>query len=404
MTRSPTAMISYSWHDTTAAELLRDELALRGFQVIHDRYSFTEGSRIPAAMASAVDTCDVFVAYLTPHSLYLDRPPDSSRPALHGELMPALRRRRNNLTPGRPDSPIILALAHGLGDREQASATLHTATGENFASLWRGERLDQTTPHISQPEAARAADEALRAFLTREPPESPLTLSVATRGTTPPPHRFTIDATRLLGLERRPGTPPDWIRFWQALRTVSDHLELHAGDTAIRIHPACHLTAAFAVGRTFHQASRWTPTISARNGNVTPASTSLGADIKGGLDPYAESGDLLIDIDLLGHDVATMSDQLAQSLKLGGRISLRSTSTDDLTPDNIAQAARYVANQVRTAHATLKPPRIHLTMSTPAAFAVLFGHHMTALQSDIITYEDTDSGYTEALTIRHATA
>ena len=47
-------MISYSWHDTTAAELLHDELSLRGFQVVHDRYSFTEGSRIPAAMAQLV--------------------------------------------------------------------------------------------------------------------------------------------------------------------------------------------------------------------------------------------------------------------------------------------------------------------------------------------------------------
>ena len=99
-----------------------------------------------------------------------------------------------------------------------------------------------------------------------------------------------------------------------------------------------------------------------------------------------------------------LSDPLAQGLKLGGRMSLRRTSTDDLTPDNIAQTARHVADQVRTADATLRPSRIHLAMSTPAAFAVLLGHHMTALRSDIITYEEDGSGYTEALTIRYATA
>lgn len=391
-------MISYSWYNTTAAELLHDELALRGFQVIHDRYSFTEGSRVPAAMANAVDTCDIFVAYLTPDSLYIDRSSDSSRPALRGELLPALRRRRDNLTPGRVDSPIILALAHGLGDREQASATLHATTGEDFSSLWRGEWLDQTTPQITQPEAARATDEALRAFLTREPPESPITLHVVTRGSAPPPNHFTIDATRLLGLERRPGTEGDWIRFWQALRTVSNNLELYAGSGTIHIHAACHLTAAVAVGRTFHQSSRWAPTIGTRNGDATPASTSLGADLKGGFDPYGENGDLLIDIDLLGHDVASMSDQLAQRLKLGGRISLRRNSTDELTPENIAQTARYVADQARSANSKLRPGTVHLTLSAPAAFAVLLGHHLTALDAAIALYE-LDGSYRESLRI-----
>ncbi len=37
-------------------------------------------------------------------------------------------------------------------------------------------------------------------------------------------------------------------------------------------------------------------------------------------------------------------------------------------------------------------------MSTSAACALLLGYHMTALQSDIITYEDDSSDYTEALT------
>ena len=71
--KSPVAMISYSRIDAAAAELLHDELALRRFDVVHDRYSFTEGSRIPADMTTGVETCDLFVPYLTPSSLYLGR-------------------------------------------------------------------------------------------------------------------------------------------------------------------------------------------------------------------------------------------------------------------------------------------------------------------------------------------
>src|SRR5690554_2352853 len=94
---SPLAMISYSWKDASSAELLHDELALRAFRVLHDRYSFTEGSRISSNMATAVEDCDVFIAYLTPHSLYFDAKPSDPRPALVGELRPALERRRRNL-------------------------------------------------------------------------------------------------------------------------------------------------------------------------------------------------------------------------------------------------------------------------------------------------------------------
>ena len=74
-----------------------------------------------------------------------------------------------------------------------------------------------------------------------------------------------------------------------------------------------------------------------------------------------------------------MSTQLAQDLKHGGRISLRRRATDDLRPEQIAQAARYIADRARAAHAMLRPNRLHLAMSTPAAFAVLLGYHMTAL-------------------------
>ncbi|MHB1929684.1 MAG: toll/interleukin-1 receptor domain-containing protein, partial [Acidimicrobiales bacterium] len=70
MTEALSAMISYQWTDAGAAELIHEELALRGLVVHHDRCSLPTGSRIGTNMDGAVANCDGFVAYLTPHSLY----------------------------------------------------------------------------------------------------------------------------------------------------------------------------------------------------------------------------------------------------------------------------------------------------------------------------------------------
>jgi len=46
MTEPLTAMVSYQWDDSGAAELLHVELAMRGLTVLHDRCTFPSGSRI----------------------------------------------------------------------------------------------------------------------------------------------------------------------------------------------------------------------------------------------------------------------------------------------------------------------------------------------------------------------
>src|SRR5690606_25840582 len=147
-------------------------------------------------------------------------------------------------------------LSHGLGDRATASETVHRLTGERLDSLWTM-WLDQTTRHITQPEAAEAATGALRAFLAREAQSSPVDPCIATRGSAPPPRRFTVDGTRLLGGARRPGDAEAWARFAGALSSVQHHLRAVSGGGPIRIHLACHLTAALATGRVFHQATGW---------------------------------------------------------------------------------------------------------------------------------------------------
>lgn len=401
---SSVAMVSYASGDSAAAELIHDEFALRGFRVIHDRYSFTDGSRIPANMASAVDTCDVFVAYLTPSSLYLDHASERPRPALVGELRPALRRRRENLKPGAVDTPFILPLAHGLGDRSVAAETIRRQTGEDIASLWTTS-LDQTTPHITRQEAALVAQNALKAVTDRQPPAAPIDLFVATRGTTPPPRRLTVDATRLLGGDRNTIGTYGWTRLLNALHEVAAVLAASITDHRVTIDLRCHLSAAFATGRVFHQATRWSPTFSTRRGPIGPADTELESRLQGEFDHYNESGDLIVDIDLLGHNVADLTSQLAASLPpVGGRVSLvRRNSGSDLLPAEMAGSARKAANLIRKAHAVLRPSKIHLTQAAPAAFAALLGHQLTALDADVTCYELDCAQYTAALTVPHVT-
>lgn len=335
----PIAMISYSWKDSVAAERLHDEFAMRGFRVVHDKYSFTDGSRVPSNMAEAVQACDVFVLYLTRASLYLDGAP-VERPALKGEFLPAMQRRRRNLGTGK-DYPIVRPLAHGLGDRAESAEVVHSITGEHIGSLWGPTWLDQSSTEISQEEAASVAEGALRAVLTRDQQNGPLTVAVATRGNAPAGVGFTLDATRLLGGERRAGEPADWVRFFSALGSIVRGLELVGPPRTIRLDPRCHLSAAVATGRCFHQASGWSVVVPTRHGDVQPASVGDASLIAGGFDPLGESGDLVVDIDLLGHNVGALTTSLMTGLPgVAGRLSLSRVQTrEDPTVDVRPQTA-----------------------------------------------------------------
>ena len=398
---SPIAMISYSSKDCVAADLIQDELALRGFDVFRDQKSFTDGSRISTNMTTGVEGCNVFVAYLTPHSLYLNRPEGEARPALEREIRPALERRSQNLDAQGRSTPIFIPAAHGLGNRDEASRTFQSKTGVPINSLWTSQWLDQNTPHITQPEAAALADQALRALLEQEPAQPPIETYIATRSAPPEPLRFTVDGTRLLGGDRRPGDPDSWLRFHAGLRSLVELFESHCAG-AVSVHLACHLSAAFAAGRMFHQASRWSPCFITKSCRVAPTTQEENSDLQGNPDLYSEHGDLLVNVDLIGHDVARSSSDLASLLSLGGRLSLSRTSTHQMSPMEIAVAARCTATKVRSVHADLRPKNIHLTMAAPAGFAALLGHHLTSLEADIVTYEFADYKYHRALVIPSA--
>ena len=251
---------------------------------------------------------------------------------------------------------MIVTLAHGLGDRHEAGETIRRHTGEDVASLWTT-WLDQSTPRITQPEAALVADRAFNALHNDESTPAVTELNIATRGATPPAHYLTLDATRLLGGNRQSGQPTDWKRFFAALQHVIATLDGLNRTPRIRVDLRCHLSAALATGRTLHQATRWAPTFATRHGDVAPATSEHGQRLDGDFDQYKESGDIIVDIDLLGHDVAAKTDELASRLPpASGRISLSRPDTNDLSPERIASLARWAARTIRSANATA-PPR-----------------------------------------------
>ena len=317
--------------------------------------------------------------------------------------MPALRRRRRNLNPGALDTPIVIPLAHGLGGRHEAAETIRRHTGENVGSLWTT-CLDQATPGIAQPEAALVADGAFDALHRAESTPTVTELHIATRGTTPPARYLTLDATRLLGGNRQAGQPSDWERFLAALQSVLARLDSLNRKSGIRVDLRCHISAALATGRLLHQATRWSPTFATRHGDINPATSDTGDRLSGDFDQHNESGDIVVDIDLLGHDVAAKTDELASRLpQLGGRISLTRSDPTDLTPEQIASLARWTATIIRSAHATVHPSTIHFAQAVPAAFAALLGHHLTALSANLTTYELKSDRYIPVLAIAPTT-
>ena len=205
------AVVSYQSADGVAAELLHEEMAFRGLSVAHDQCTFGAGSRLGQTMEDAVATCDGFVAYLTPNSLYELSPPGVLRPALDAEFKPAMDRRARSIGVDEPSRrPVIIPLVHGLGEpRSEAPERVRRASGKDIATIWMPVVLDQSTVSLTQPEAAAVARCLVEALLpagSHVTTLEPLDLAVTTRGDGQAAGFLSVDGTGLLGgRTNRPG-------------------------------------------------------------------------------------------------------------------------------------------------------------------------------------------------------
>jgi hypothetical protein len=407
------AMVSYSWDDADAAELIHEELALRGFDVYHDRCSFPLGSRIGQNMADAVARCDAFVAYLTPSSLYIGKPKGAPRPAIDKELLPMIQRWREataDARKGGPAAPVVVALTHRLGDpRTEAPKAVLKGTGEDISSLWTPIVLDQATTGITQTEAAAVAGAVVRAVLApgRRPHEDgPLDVVVTTRGEGQAPGFVTVDATPTLGgPASRTGVPADWSRFLAGITDLQAGLARWTRERRTHILARAHLTACLAVGRVFNQAAGWQLTVAGRHGDATmPPDADPDAHIKTVVDPGGGPGAMTVEIDLIGANVTALATDVIRNIgeRPCARVQLRRKRTGDLLPDEIGASAAAAAATVREQVAECKPAVTRVFCASPSEFAVLLGNRLTSLHTDLQLYERDGSTYVPSLLIPYS--
>lgn len=394
---TPLVMVSYSWNDAGAAELLHEELALRGVAVAHDRCTFPAGSRIAGSMRQAAETCDGYVGYFTKSSLYEDRS-DGPRPVIDDEFLPVLDR----LTHDRP--PIVMPLVHGLGDpRTHAMERVRRATGRDVGSLWMPVTLDQSTSGITQLEAAEVADKLTASVLRRHAQQLeavPVELSVVTRGSGQVPALLSVDATRTLGGdEPRPGAEAAWNRFLIGLRDLETNLASTIRTRDVRVAARTHLTGAVAVGCSFHQAAGWRLIVAGRHGDVSPASAGPPQDLNVATDFGARDGDVAVEIDLLGVEVSPMAARAiaAAPKPATTRVVARRNSKEDLSPEEAAGAAKSISDRVRAVVHDRRPALVHVFCAAPVEVAVLVGHRLTSLHTNVQLYERDGDRYVPSL-------
>jgi hypothetical protein len=413
MTAEPlSAMVSYSWDDASAAELLHEELALRGLDVFHDRCSFPLGTRIGQNMADAVERCDAFVAYLTPSSLYLGTPKGSARPAIDNEFLPMMRRwRRTNSSSapveGAPAGPVVVPLTHGLGDpRGEAPQTVLRATGEDISSLWTPLVLDQSTKSITQPEAASVADCVIRAVLgpgRRTASVGPIDIVVSTRGEGQAPGFSTVDATSILGgTVSRPGVSSDWNRFLAGIEDLQAGLARWTRERRLHVLARAHLTACLALGRVFNQAAGWQLTVVGRHGDTSmPRNPDPNTRVETSIDRTGGPGAMTVEIDMVGGNVAELATGVIRTTGEApcARLQFHRKGSGDLLPDEVGSSADAIATAVRRYIAEFQPAVTRIFCASPAELAVLVGNKLTSLHTDFQLYERDGDHYVPSLHI-----
>jgi len=399
-----TVMVSYSWDDANAAELLHEELAFRGATVFHDRCTFPVGTRIAPNMTRAAHDCDGFIAYFTPSSLYELQPPGLPRPVIDEEFIPVMERVAQSRAPGGSPAPVILPITHQLGDpRGEALERVRRATGRDISSLWTPVTLDQTTTSITQHEAAAACSGLVAALIERAMKRSktdPVDLLVVTRGSGQPATFLTVDATRSLGGPTpRPGDSADWKRLLAGIKDLEQCLAASTRERRLNLTVRAHLTAALIVGRVFHQAAGWRLTVAGRGGDARLASDVNEQILQVSFDRGALGGDLAIEIDLLGVEVGKVAASvLAASVPpITSRLVMWREGRADIAPDEIGSAARAAGSAIRAAVFESRPNTVHIFCASPAEFAVLVGHQLTSLHTTLQLYERDGERYVPSI-------
>ena len=299
-----------------------------------------------------------------------------------------------------PKRLIIVPVSYGLGNRDKVAGLVRQETGEDISGLWTCSPLEDMDA-LPQKEASYICNKVLRAYMAQRQIGEPVSMAVVTRGAARLHDGFVINGVRLLGGDRRKrGGEEDWKRFLTALESVVRGLEKRGAKGNVQVRLNCHLSAAFAIGRILHQASGWHPSFRSSLDELLPAGRGDRNGLSGDMERSGETGALVVVVDLLGHKASRDANRLiADMSRLGGRGSWTSGQTEELNPFKMAKWARWISGRIRDGHADTRPGEIHVFLSTPATFAAALGHHMTAMEADIVLYEHGDNGYRRSMVL-----
>jgi hypothetical protein len=375
--------LSYAWDDGSEVDQLDALLRLRGVPVWRDRRDMQFGGYNETLVLEAIATeCAGFAVYLTPAAI------EDSWFIPKVELRAMARRRTHD--------PEFFAGAifrgYGVGTGKQA---VHQATGIDIAGAL-GAPIEEA--HLSDG-LRDAANAILRAYLTSQWNDGPITIHVETRDELPIADPSWLHLALSPPLAHDPDTydvdvwdtqiQPALADLQRALHTV------HGGDAererALEVSGAMHLSAALALGYHFREPTRWPMLLHHHDetwqtrrepGNLDGWETA----VLPGSDP---AGDLIVMVNAS----ADVTD--AARASAGGparaELHLRPKSGPGrlaLNPATANAAAAGIAAAIREARTTYAPAETRLYLAGPWPFATLLGWHLASVGA-VVMHEAT---------------
>ena len=139
-----------------------------------------------------------------------------------------------------------------------------------------------------------------------------------------------------------------------------------------------------------------------RHGRVSPSTEIDHEELRTSLDKGGRPGDLSVEIDLLDVRVSDLAAGTLMHLAdpATNRLCIwREGHQSDLLPNDVAAMASGAAIAIRDAVFDLRPARTHVFCASPVEFAVLLGHRLTSLHTNLHLYERDGDGYVSSLIV-----
>lgn len=389
------AFASYSWKapaDIESIARLVIELRLRGFVTFRDAEAMPPAGGIEAVIRAELARSTVFVPYLTPDSLESD-------PVVDLEFHTAAELRRLQ------GSPVVLPVARNLGtDRNKLTTATWARLQHDFSAQWNTFPGPGDGP-LDLADAAAHANNALRASFAEGagPADGCWELGLATRGERPPPTQLTVDATGLVGgPDARAGSLEDWERIFAGLCDLKRALTAHGRRRRILLRPACHLSAALAVGWVFRRAAGWRLEVAHEDVECRSSDTleHPGLVVTRDYGAFsARGGRLVVCIDLVPRGIR---DSVIRAQAAAPRAVLSISAADGslrIPVDELGAMAGAAAAAIKDLRGETHAEEVALYLASPAPFAALLGAEFGALGCPLLLHEHDNATYQPSIVI-----